>query len=618
MHRVDDSIASGLPICSIRANGEIVAYTGAFASLLGENSPVPNSIFHFVETKNYGPLIEDSINEQKLQTLHWRVRIDQENIPLKVSLVPCTLPSGEPGATLLWERMGINSAKSEVVDILSSINKNLQEGFYRTSEEGELFYVNDAMVRMFGFEDAITMRTKNSGTFYANPEQRIEFRNELVGEGVVTNRELLLKRRDGSIFWGMISAVLTTHEDGSKSFDGVIRDISSIKEIERQLKMEAQRAEAGSRAKQQFLSTMSHELRTPLNAVIGLAHLLKAEDPKEEQVENLNSLLFSAKGLLGLINDILDFSKMDAGRVRLESSHVDINSLLLQIRDTFIFQANAKRLSLNFQLDEATPASVLGDAHRLTQIFNNLISNSIKFTFHGEILLKTKVIEVNDGLATIHFSAKDSGIGIPESKLKSVFSLFTQASSSTTRKFGGTGLGLAITKKLVELHGADLEMVSVPGEGSEFGFTITFELPDEVNPEPIVEEVHIVQNVLHKKRILAAEDNKINQLLLEKFVTSWGAEVTIAENGLEVVERAGEEEYDLILMDIQMPLMDGYTAARKIRETEGANQHIPIIAVTASVMGEVNQRCKDAGMSGVVLKPYSPSSLKLVVERHLS
>ena len=616
MSKLNDMDFIGFPLCSINANGVIESYTSGFEAFFGGFNQAPLSIWELISDVNQEGLVDSIISQQKSRSVLWNAKCTETNFRAKVTFSPRILKSGEHGASLMWEKNENQFEENNVSEILHSINSNLKEGFYRTRNNGDLIFVNEGMVEMFGFDSAEEMRQFKADQFYLNPSNRNEIATEISMHGEITNREVLFKRKDGKIFWGLLSTTLVTSEDGTTSFDGVLRDISNIKEIERQLKIEAQKAEAGSRSKQQFLSTMSHELRTPLNAVIGLAHLLMTEEPKKEQIDNLKSLLFSAEGLLGLINDILDFSKIDAGRVQLEQSVFSLNTLLSQIKDTFHFQSKAKSLNLFFELDEASPLMLIGDAHRLTQIFNNLVSNAIKFTFHGDVVLQTKVIDISDPLVSIRFSVKDSGIGIPESKLKSVFSLFTQASSSTTRKFGGTGLGLAITKKLIELHDAELTVDSVPGEGSEFSFIVTFSVPDETVISE-AREASVVGDGLKGKRILAAEDNQVNQLLLRKFVTSWGAEIVIAENGLEVVDYAQSEKFDLILMDIQMPLMDGYTASRKIREMGGLNRDVPIVAVTASVMGEVNMRCNDAGMSGVVLKPYSPATLKTMIENHI-
>ncbi len=617
MIKREDTFFKGVPACTINANGLIDSYTSGFVLLFGGFVQEPTSIWELIDDQGQDGLVDSIVNSQEKRTLFWHAHLRGQLKSVKVDFYPQVLSTNEHGAVLIWGESESSADVHNVSEILHSINTNLKEGFYRTSSEGDLIFVNDGMVKMFGFESAEEMRKFKTDSFYLSANNRIEIRDEILRQGYLTNKEVLFKRKDGNIFWGLLSASLVLAEDGTYSFDGALRDISSIKEIERQLKVEAQKAEAGSRSKQQFLNTMSHELRTPLNAVIGLAHLLMNEDPKKEQIENLKSLLFSAEGLLGLINDILDFSKMDAGRVQLEQAPFSLNTLLEQIRDTFHFQSKAKNLNLVLKLDDSSPSILIGDAHRLTQIFNNLVSNAIKFTFHGDVVLTTKVLDRTANCVTIVFSVNDSGIGIPESKMKSVFSLFTQASSSTTRKFGGTGLGLAITKKLVELHDSNLEVKSIPGEGSEFSFKISFKIPKEKNIEELKPVSSSTGDILKGKRILAAEDNQVNQLLLQKFISSWGADIVIAENGLEVVDCASTESFDLILMDIQMPLMDGYTAARKIRELDGVNSNIPIIAVTASVMGEVNVRCKEAGMSGVVLKPYSPASLKMVIEKHL-
>ena len=501
-----------------------------------------------------------------------------------------------------------NHAPSE--SILESINKNLREGLYRSTADGEIVYVNDAFINIFGYDSEAEIRRINSSELYVDPTKRQDLVRIVEQKEFVINQEVLLKKRDGNIFWGLVSTSKSRDENGKVIYDGALRDISAFKEIKQQLMLEKQKAEEASRAKEQFLSTMSHELRTPMNAVIGMTHLLLSESPKPEQVQNLRTLKFSAENLLSIINDILDFSKIEAGKLEIEQCRFDIDELLKNISESFILKAKSKDILLSFQKDEKVPAFLMGDSMRISQILNNLISNAIKFTYHGEVTVDCSREEQNDAGVLVKFSVKDTGIGIPQNKLNTIFSLFTQASSSITREFGGTGLGLTITKRLIELQGGTLEVISQPGFGSEFYFSLLFNQATEQQGRSKSKDLDPQEGVLKGCQILVAEDNEVNQILLGQFLKLWGAELTLAKNGQEALTLAKNNRYDLILMDLQMPVMDGLTASRHIRSLgEPWCSEIPIIAVTATELTEIRKDVQDAGMTDCVSKPFSPDQL---------
>lgn len=502
--------------------------------------------------------------------------------------------------------------------VLESINRNLREGLYRSTASGEIIYVNDAFIKIFGYNSEAEVRRINSSELYVEPNKREEFKRVLEQKEFVVNQEVLLKKRDGNIFWGLLSTSKSQDEYGNTIYDGALRDISAFKEIEKQLKLEKQRAEEASRAKEQFLSTMSHELRTPMNAVIGMTHLLLSENPKPEQIQNLKTLKFSAENLLSIINDILDFSKIEAGKLELERSRFDLGELLGNIFESFNVKARSKDIELILDKHQDVPNFLVGDAMRISQILNNLISNAIKFTYHGEVRVICAVDHRTDDGTMVKFVVKDTGIGIPQNKLNAIFNLFTQASSSITRKFGGTGLGLTITKRLIELQGGTLEVISQPGFGSEFYFSVFFGHSIEADGAAQNNLDEPEGQSLHGARILVAEDNEVNQILLKKFLKLWGAEMQMADNGMEAIEHLRNDDYDLILMDLQMPVMDGYTASREIRKMEdGKYKDIPIIAVTASALIEVRKNVLEAGMNDYVSKPFSPDQLYAKISEYL-
>ena len=501
-------------------------------------------------------------------------------------------------------------------ELLNAINENLQVGLYRTTASGEFLFINKAMAKLFAYDKEEQLLLKNAQDLYLDPGRRAELQCRMDQDGKLENQEVMLKRCDGSVFWGLLVTSKLTDAVGRVVYDGGLIDITSFKELESKLKVEKQRAEAASRDKEQFLSTMSHELRTPMNAVIGLTYLLLGEDPKPEQVKNLKILRFSAENLLSIINDILDFSKIEAGKLELNNTNFEFEKLMRNIHESFAIKGENKGISMVLDLDSEIPQVLYADNTRLSQILNNLLSNAVKFTYQGEVKIACTLHYLRPDKCSIRFSVKDSGIGIPKEKLNSIFELFTQASSSITRQYGGTGLGLTITKRLIELFGGRLEVISQPGFGSEFFFTVDFELPRKWVQTTENEELR--DNSLEGCSILIVEDNEVNQILLKKFLSNWGADFRVAENGKAALEELKETDFDLILMDLQMPVMDGYTATRAIRSwKEKKYQEIPILAVTASAMIEVRKKVEDAGMTDYVIKPFSPEQLYRKIHRNM-
>ena len=370
-------------------------------------------------------------------------------------------------------------------------------------------------------------------------------------------------------------------------------------------------AEAAALAKEEFLASMSHEIRTPMNAVIGMTNLLLDDEPREDQVENLKTLRFSANNLLSLINDILDFSKIEAGKIHFEKIEFDLSDLLRGIYETFKISAQSKNIYLKTEGNfEDLKYTIKGDPTRMTQIFTNLIGNALKFTKQGGVTIETKILRVEYGKAKIYFAVKDTGIGIPPAKQQSIFESFTQASEETSRVYGGTGLGLAITKRLIELQDSKIEIASIEGEGSTFYFVLEFELGKLIVPKKkTITGVSLTKDGIIGARILMAEDNKINQIVARKTLAKWKVELAIANDGLEVVDMYKKGDYDLILMDINMPNMNGYEAAIEIRKLEGHKGEVPIIALTASAFATVAEEAKAVGMNDHLGKPFNPHEL---------
>jgi two-component system, sensor histidine kinase len=374
-----------------------------------------------------------------------------------------------------------------------------------------------------------------------------------------------------------------------------------------------EKAEKSSQAKSEFLSTMSHEIRTPLNAVIGMGNLLMMGNPRPDQRENLDILKFSANNLLAIVNDVLDFNKIESGKVVFENIRFNLVELMQNICGGQILKAEEKGLEFKLDIDESLRSKIVyGDPTRLTQIIFNLISNAIKFTHQGNVWVKVACLEDRHNTVTVDFSIKDTGIGIEKENLDAIFEPFTQESITTTRQYGGTGLGLAIVKRLLELQGLQMSVYSKQGVGSEFSFHAEF----PVSTETVVEQTEKPllaggTDSMGNMRVLIAEDNLVNVMLMKKLFSKWGLTPTIAENGERAIEMMQYGNFDIILMDLQMPVMSGFDAAieiRKMRDPKKAN--IPIIALTASALFDIKERVFNSGMNDYVSKPFKPEELR--------
>ena len=383
-------------------------------------------------------------------------------------------------------------------------------------------------------------------------------------------------------------------------------------ELNVQLETAIDKAEKSSQAKSEFLSTMSHEIRTPLNAVIGMSNLLLMSNPRHDQKENLEILKFSASNLLAIVNDVLDFNKIESGKVVFENISFNLNELMQSICGGQKIKAEEKGLLFKLDVDTCLQSKILfGDPTRITQIIFNLVSNAIKFTREGNIWVKVNCVEDRHNVITVNFLVKDTGIGIEKANLDTIFEPFAQESITTTRQYGGTGLGLAIIKRLLELQGLKMHVSSKTGEGSEFSFNMEFTVSTEV-VVPRVENQPLFQSAdnLSALRVLIAEDNVVNVMLMKKLFSKWSMVPTIAENGERAVELVQYGNFDIILMDLQMPVLNGFDAAIEIRKmTDPKKANVPIIALTASALFDIRERVFSSGMNDYVSKPFKPDEL---------
>jgi PAS domain S-box-containing protein len=422
--------------------------------------------------------------------------------------------------------------------------------------------------------------------------------------------------KDDKLVW--LTTNLAPYRDNEGEIIGLVGiswDITFRKNYENELQDAKEQAEEGTRAKSEFLANMSHEIRTPMNGIIGMAEILKQANLGEQEQENLEILISSTRSLLSLVNNILDISKIEAGKVELEIEDFEIRKLLKEIENISYIKAEEKALDYKTFINPNVPEFLRGDPSRLKQIILNLVNNAVKFTLKGQVHIYIDVLEEDQERIKFMVKVHDSGIGISDEGKKSLFQLFSQVDTSTTKNYGGTGLGLSIAKRLVMLMEGDIGMESKQDRGSTFWFSVWMETSSTTAaiPEPLDKKLDLDEKTFKKLTILLAEDNEINQKIIQYSLTNAGYDVDIAKNGQEAIDMYHQKSYDLVLMDVQMPVLDGYEATAHIREMEStilnSTQRIPIIALTANAMKGDREKCLDAGMDEYLSKPFTPNDL---------
>jgi PAS domain S-box-containing protein len=425
---------------------------------------------------------------------------------------------------------------------------------------------------------------------------------------VVVSEETYLKGSELRFYY-MVKFPIFDSEGTLQYTGGVSTDITELKNKERALTEATLEAEEARAGQETFLAAISHELRTPLNGVMGMVNLLAGTPLNDEQRDYTDTILASARNLLALINDLLDFSKIKAGKFTFERQGFRVRHTVRKALYPLQFKAEEKGIQLNIRFEDSLPETLVGDALRLSQILINLVGNAVKFTAKGSVDLTISGQPLGD-VVVLNAAVRDTGIGIPTDKLDFVFESFAQNTSGMSRNYGGTGLGLAIVKQLVELQGGSIKVESLPGEGSTFTVTMPFEVGTATTAVPADGPTDVESDSgqsLQGLSILVAEDNLINQKVARTTLQKQGAEVHVVENGRLAVEALAEGEYDLVLLDLQMPEMDGFAAARAIRKRYG--KRIPLIAMTADALKGEAERCMQAGMTGFIAKPFEPADL---------
>ncbi len=464
----------------------------------------------------------------------------------------------------------------------------------------KVLFVNQAFANMIhsNMDEVVGI---NPAQFYDNPQDLREVSEELAKDQPVINRMLALKDVNGHKFWAL-SSLFNMDYEGDESNVGWFYDVTPIIRAQQQ-------AEEANQSKSDFLANMSHEIRTPMNAIIGLSHLCLQTALNDRQRGYVSKMHYSARALLGIINDILDFSKIEAGRLELENTDFNLQTTLANIDSIIGHLAREKNLDFEFAVDSNVPKFLFGDATRLRQVLLNLAGNAVKFTKTGSVKIMVSLRRKKKDKVEVQFVVRDTGIGLSAEQIDHLFKPFTQADSSTSRKFGGTGLGLAICKRLVQMMDGDIWIESKPDEGSDFKFTAKFGIGNEAsNSEDDSETFPIARQHLLNKHILLVEDNPFNQQVAKELLENISVNVTVANNGQEALLELGKKTFDIVLMDVQMPVMDGYEATRQIRATPELSSQC-VIAMTANAMAEDRHRCLSAGMDDFITKPIMPEHL---------
>ena len=482
----------------------------------------------------------------------------------------------------------------------------LGDAIYLSSTDGYFEGFNRAMNELFGYSYQ-ELRQLRVQDIYAREADRTPLIQQLRERGEVRDYEVKLKKKNGEFMDCLITSSLRLDEENRIiGYKGIIRDITLRKKA-MSLQQEKDLAERANRFKAEFLANMSHEIRTPLNAINGIVQLMQGTPLNPKQREYMEAISTSGESLLHIINEILDFSKIEAGRMELEKHPFSIRKNVESLIATIRFKAEEKGLDLVLDMADDIPETLLGDGLRLNQILLNLVSNAIKFTAEGEVRVTTRLIDIIGAQARIFFSVKDTGIGIESEHLETIFDSFTQAATDTTRLYGGTGLGLAIVKKLVEILNGAIMVKSKLGEGSEFIFEVEMEVADAQNATEAPEKEGRTLKVKDlEARLLLAEDHPLNQLVTTEMLKGkWPSlEIEVAENGKQAIAMLEDKHYDLVLMDVQMPEMDGHTATRYIRSSMPApTNELPILAFTAYATSGEAEKCLQAGMNDYVSKP---------------
>ena len=601
------------------ANGKFTEISGyTRAELLGRNHRIVQSGQHpkgFFEamwaTISQGRVWHGEIcNRSKSGALYW----------VDATIVPLVDADGLPEQyiairTDITVRKAMESTLAEQLRFVEVLLEATPTAIYLKDRQGRYLRFNKAFEALFGIERAAWIGRTVFDLVSSDAAVMMDGKDqELFAQGAVQTYEAQFRNRaSGELREGLYwKAPLTDAQGAITGLVGTILDITERKRIEQELRDAKRNAEAASRAKSDFLANMSHEIRTPMNGVIGMTDLALDLEQSPTQREYLRIVKSSAQSLMVILNDVLDFSKIEAGKLTIEAVRfpliATLDDTLLALRS----RASQKDLVLECSLQPDLPADVIGDPMRLRQILTNLCDNAIKFTGQGGVYVSLAGVATATGYE-LQIAVRDTGIGIPADKQAGVFEAFSQADTSTTRRFGGTGLGLSICARLVALMGGRIWLESTEAAGSAFHFTIQVQIAHAASAT--LTQVSAVPPARAALQILLVEDHPINQLLATTLLKKWGHTVTLAKDGLEAVTLFPQQKWDIVLMDMQMPVMGGLEATRLIRAAEPSGQRTPIVAMTANAMESDRQACLEAGMDEHLAKPFNASGLQAMLEK---
>ena len=597
--------------------GRILSLNPVAQQLVGRHQDVIGSVFHelvgCISSRAGSPYhcpLEHTVRTGEVTMVsshHW-IRADGTGLEISATFWPRCQGMEPVGAIVVCRDLTVEREAEQDVQRVARLAEDAPNPIVEFDEDGNMLYANSAMVELLNYGTSIQGRVE--AVF---PPNLSDILNHCLDSQQPTLR-LEHHVEDCVLAWSFFPL------GGLKQVRAYGTDITAAVELRRA----KEAAEESARAKAIFLATMSHELRTPMNGVLGCTQLLQDTSLTDPQRQLLETMYRSAESLLVLVNDILDFSKIEAGKMSLEVADVELRPLIEDVITLTSETAKKKGLTVQVQLAPDIPAVLRGDPVRLRQILFNLVGNAVKFTERGGIHISVKTVpsnQNNSDAVVLHWTVKDTGIGITADQQTRLFGAYAQAEESTARRYGGTGLGLMICCQLVELMGGAMMVESVPGEGSSFTY-FTNLLPAiqrTISVHAVKPSIALMADRTTPLRILVVDDNEINQVVACKFLQKLGCQVEVARNGREAVESIAHASYDAVLMDCEMPVMNGYEATQEIRRQEQITaRHLPIIALTGHASSEDEQKCRQAGMDDVVTKPMTLPTLRAKLERLLA